>query len=148
MFREYFCRGGRAQRVWAWAGLLSFLSHQGFKAWLKWRLNDWFKTFYDVLQANVQPGSGEEAEFSQLRAQVTEQLWLFAVIVSPAVIVHPIAGLVRNWWVFVWRRVLMHTYIRRWDPALPPVEGASQRVHEARSPARCARAPLDNADCP
>ena len=132
MFKEYFFRGTLERKSGAWAGFAVFLLHQCFKAWLKWALNDWYRSFYDVLQSSAQPGSGEEAELAGLRAQVRAQLWAFALIVSPAVVVHPLAGLARNWWVFVWRRTLIQSYLARWDPALPPVEGASQRVHEVR----------------
>mgnify|MGYP001972225355 CR=1 FL=1 len=130
MFREYFLQGTRARRAGAWGGLGVFLGHQLFKAYLKWALNEWYESFYDVLQSSASPGSGEEAELQGLRAQVAQQLWDFAAIVAPAVVVHPLAGLARNWWVFVWRRALVKTYLGKWDPLLPPVEGASQRVHE------------------
>ena len=130
MFREYFAQGPRVRRAGAWAGLLVFLAHQGFKAWLKWRLNEWYEGFYDVLQSNVDDaGSGEE-ELAALRAKVARQLAQFAAVVAPAVVVHPLAGYARHWWCFLWRRALITAYLSRWDPALPPVEGASQRVHE------------------
>lgn len=57
-------------------------------------------------------------------------LWQFARVVAPAVAVHPLSGLVRNWWVFSWRRALMKSYLHRWNTSIPAIEGASQRVHE------------------
>ena len=38
MFREYFFFRG-LNRLWAWSGLLVFVGHQGFRAWLKFALN-------------------------------------------------------------------------------------------------------------
>ena len=34
MFREFFC-GCHRRTVFAWLGLLVFVGHQAFKAWLK-----------------------------------------------------------------------------------------------------------------
>ena len=59
MFKEYFFRGTLERKSGAWAGFAVFLLHQCFKAWLKWALNDWYRSFYDVLQSSAQPGSGE-----------------------------------------------------------------------------------------
>jgi peptide/bleomycin uptake transporter len=134
MLREFFLKGPWARRAWAWFGLLVFVAHQLFKAYLAWAINGWYEVFYNLLQTHLEVASGDEAGSddvgSDLRGQVTEALWKFAHIVAPAVVVHPIAGLVRNWWCFSWRRTLMTCYIHRWNTMIPPIEGASQRVHE------------------
>ena len=133
MYHAFFCDGPRLRRVEAWVGLAVFLGHQVFRAWLKWAINDWYGRFYDVLQVSVERSSGateDSDRLADMRSQVWDQLIDFAVIVSPAVLVHPVAGLIRNWWVFVWRRSLMEAYLLRWDVNIPPIEGASQRVHE------------------
>lgn len=133
MFREYFCSGSCCRLLGAWSGLVVFLAHQVFRAWLKWAVNDWYGRFYDLLQVNVERASGAinvTDELSTMRDRIWDQLVDFAVIVSPAVVVHPIAGLIRNWWVFVWRRSMVIAYLTRWDINTPPIEGASQRVHE------------------
>ena len=64
------------------------------------------------------------------RERVVALLWEFAFIAAPAVVINPIAGLVRNWWVLTWRLCLMQAYIEGWDTSAPPIEGAAQRVHE------------------
>ena len=133
MFREYFCSGSCCRLFGAWFGLVVFLAHQVFRAWLKWAVNDWYGRFYDVLQTTVERSSGAfdpNTELATMRGLVWDQLINFAIIVSPAVVVHPVAGLIRNWWVFVWRRSIMKAYLTRWDINIPPIEGASQRVHE------------------
>lgn len=93
------------------------------------------RQFYDILQRHVEYGSGEAASgeltaAERAEAQVTESLWKFAWLVAPAVVVHPLAGLLRNWWCFAWRRTLVTSYLTRWNTQLPAIEGASQRVHE------------------
>ncbi len=145
MLREFFLIGN--SRVFAWFGLVVFLGHQGFKAYLAAAINDWYGNFYDILQTHVEEASGDvefgdllaggapsgEAAadgFSEARAKVWDELVNFAWLVAPAVIVHPLAGLIRNWWVFRWRRTLMRSYLTRWNTQVPAIEGASQRVHE------------------
>lgn len=150
MIREYF--SDPAHRVFAWAGLVIFLAHQGFKAYLAAAINAWYGRFYDLLQTHVQDAavalgevaSGENGsadpmsgigmlkadEFAEARERVWAQLVEFAWFVAPAVVIHPIAGLIRNWWVFRWRRTLMKAYLTRWNTQIPAIEGASQRVHE------------------
>lgn len=152
MLREFFHAPG--QRAFAWFGLAVFLGHQIFRAWLSAAINAWYGRFYDVLQmhvaeelegkrelasgsllefeSGVEPGSGSSGPhaFADARRQVWDQLIEFAWLVAPAVVIHPAASLIRNWWVFRWRRSLMHIYLERWNTTLPAIEGASQRVHE------------------
>ncbi len=132
MFREFFWEGSRCRRAWAWFGLLVFLGHQAFKAYLAWAINGWYEDFYDLLQLHVDygSGSGEDEGRATARARVYESLVEFGILVAPAILVHPVAGLLRNWWVFSWRKVLMQSYLHRWNTSIPAIEGASQRVHE------------------
>lgn len=93
------------------------------------------RQFYDILQRHVEYGSGEAtsgelAAAGQAEADVGESLWQFVWLAAPAVVVHPLAGLLRNWWCFTWRRTLITSYLTRWNTQLPAIEGASQRVHE------------------
>ena len=134
MFREFFLEGSYCQLVWAWSGLAVFLGHQVFKAYLSWAINNWYEGFYDLLQSKVEigsgEGSGESLQRMESRDQIYQSLLDFSMIVAPAVVVHPLSGLWRNWWVFTWRRILMKSYLNRWNTSIPAIEGASQRVHE------------------
>ena len=131
MFWEFFC-GCRRRTLFAWAGLVVFVGHQAFKAWLKYALNEWYQGFYDTLQtAPTELGSGDfDERLAEGKAKVTEHLLQFCVIVAPAIVVHPLAGLIRNLWVLEWRLTLMKSYLAHWDVTVVPVEGAAQRVHE------------------
>tara|TARA_B100000575_G_scaffold115365_2_gene91751 strand:- start:552 stop:1301 length:750 start_codon:yes stop_codon:yes gene_type:complete len=138
MLREYFYAS--EHKVFAWLGLCVFLGHQIFKAWLSGAVNDFYGNFYDLLQTHVEQGSGDGGAFesgsgsyAEARAQVWQQLVGFAWLVAPAVVVHPVAGLIRNWWVFRWRRALMRSYLERYNTQVPAIEGASQRIHEDTS---------------
>ena len=139
MFREFFLEGGCCRILWAWFGLLVFLAHQAFKAYLAWAINSWYENFYNLLQGQADYSSGSSGSGlsgsggdsnALAREQVYQSLLDFASIVAPAVFVNPVAGLLRNWWVFSWRRVLMKNYLNRWNTSIPAIEGAAQRVHE------------------
>ena len=133
MIREFFCAYAWRTRLFAFSGLVVFVAHQGFRAYLKYAINEWYGRFYDTLQQGVEFSSGEadDAWRAAQRAKVWAQLLEFATIVAPAVAIHPVANYIRNRWVLAWRLVLIEAYIALWDTAHPPIEGASQRVHEA-----------------
>ena len=134
MYREFFCHGSCCRVLWAWFGLLVFLGHQAFKAYLAWAINSWYENFYNLLQRQADYSSGlsgvVDESNSAARSQVYQSLQEFCYIVAPAVFVNPVAGFLRNWWVFSWRRVLMKSYLNRWNTTIPAIEGAAQRVHE------------------
>jgi len=159
MLQEFFCAEDGGKRVWAWIGMLIFVGHQAFRAYISWRLNGWYESFYDMLQSSIQlvtignttdatdalfavshddvasgevgSGSGAlETIWSSARAAIWQQLIDFVYIVAPSVVVHPIAGFLRNWWVFSWRIELMKMYLKRYNTHLPALEGTSQRIHE------------------
>ena len=132
MWREFFCDTKGLRRACAWSGLLVFFGHELFRAYLKWALNDWYESFYDVLQTTIERRQGDDVEndLRHAREQVVSQLMAFATVVAPALVVHPLAGLVRNLWVYDWRRTLMHSYIGKWNQRAEKLEGSSQRIHE------------------
>ena len=129
--QRILCDGSCGQRCGLGRGWV-FLAHQLFKAYLAWAINAWYERFYDLLQqtADYSSGSGESDPNALPRHRVYQSLVEFGILVAPAVVVHPLAGLLRNWWVFSWRRVLMKSYLHRWNTSIPAIEGASQRVHE------------------
>lgn len=115
---------------------------------MKLRLNEWYGRFYDVLQRGaVGPlslslsatGSGEldadpvadpVAALDASKEAAMRELVSFALLVAPAVVLAPLCGLARHWWVFCWRQRIIHAYLSVSSDGLPPIEGASQRVHE------------------
>ena len=131
MFREFFLSGPRRQILSAWAGLVVFVGHALFRAWLKYALNDWYTSFYDELQDNVDVGSGDADHFLNKRAAVRDELVRFAWIVMPAVVVNPVGKWIASNWKFGWRVSLMSSYIAHMDVnERRPVEGIAQRIHE------------------
>ena len=137
MLREFFHSATTETRTWAWLGLLVFVLHSLFGAILKFRLNGWFELFYDQLQAAAPSGAcvGNQTScpltsLEGERAAVTRLLVDFALIVSPAVVVDPLGKWVASMWRLRWRLALVESYLSHYDTTTPPIEGASQRIHE------------------
>jgi len=149
MLKEFFCAEEGWKRVWAWVGLILFVGHQAFRAFVSWRLNDWYESFYDMLQSSiikvVQEGDlpngevggevgsgngGDQTVWDAAQQRIWVQLVEFAYIVTPLVVIQPVAGFLRNWWVLSWRVALMTLYLKRYNMQLPALEGTSQRIHE------------------
>ena len=108
MFSEFFLQKNLTARAGAWLGLGVFLGHKVFKTWMKYAINDFYKDFYDLLGKAAQNATNaDDTYLEEMRGKVFDELLVFAAIVSPAILVHPLAGLIRNWWVFSWRRTLM-----------------------------------------
>jgi peptide/bleomycin uptake transporter len=152
MLREFFCSGPAERLLFAWVGLLIFVGHSAFNAWLKWALNDWYAKFYDALQDVSWSSGGElgsglatnlteawepvktEQELSthmlMKQNEVSDLLARFALLVSPAVLVHPLAKWISSNWRFSWRMALVRAYLAHYDVGQIPVEGSAQRIHE------------------
>jgi len=140
MLREFFFAPARFDRVVAWCGLAVIIFHAIFSAYIKFAVNSWYNTFYDLLQeagrlplmsnATSNATGALPDPLAASRTKVWMQLLSFLRLVAPAAVVHPLSRWARSHWALRWRMCLMRTYIDGWDPNLPPIEGASQRLHE------------------
>jgi len=129
MLREFFCSGPLDRLCFAWSGLIVFVGHSVFKAWLKYALNEWYSQFYDELQ-DLDSGELEDDHMAHKREAVWQHLVHCVLIVSRAVVVHPIAKWIASVWRFSWRMSLVRSYLVHYDVSVHPIEGAAQRVHE------------------
>ena len=146
MFKEFFCRSWKTG-AGAWIGLFAIVGYAAFLAHVKAQLNDWYASFYDLLQEaggiveNVEygsteweMGSGEDlskhSSLASYRDRVTGELWTFVGVVAPLVWASPAAKWVRSTWALHWRIALMRSYLGAWSTQNEPIEGASQRLHE------------------
>jgi peptide/bleomycin uptake transporter len=127
MIREFFHSGGYVKQTFAYIGLLIFIGHSVFKAWLKVALNNWYEEFYDLV-GDSEFGSG--IELKNKRDQMWELLLQFSLIVLPSIVVHPVTKWIGSIWCFNWRVALIRSYLSHWDCSTLPIEGAAQRVHE------------------
>ena len=145
MFREFFCSASRKQRAVAWSGLLVFVGHAVFKAYLKAALNGWYGRFYDLLQEQVTASTtsttdttanmtlvaeNERLHLQEKRSDITELLIEFCWIVAPSLVIHPVSKFIGSCWKFSWRVALVKSYLAHTDVNAIPVPNAAQRVHE------------------
>jgi len=133
MLKEFFWSASWRTTGVAWGGFVVVVGYAYFLASVKARLNDFYSTFYDLLQrgGDVDPPSGEyEDTYADYRAQVASELYKFAMIVMPLVSATPACKWARSAWAFLWRTALMRAYLEAWDTQREPIEGASQRLHE------------------
>jgi peptide/bleomycin uptake transporter len=134
MFCEFFWARSWKTTFVAWVGMVVVVGYAFFLAHVKAQLNDFYSRFYDLLQKggeDFETGSGAFGSgYADYGAQVTAELWSFALIVAPLVSASPAAKYVRSGWAFAWRLALMKAYLVAWDTKQEPIEGASQRLHE------------------
>lgn len=133
MLREFFWQRSLAGVVWAWGGLGFVVAHGALRAWIKYKLNEFYGDFYDFGGAASEVGSGEEDALASGRRQMTRLLLHFAALCLPSLLLHPLYKLLTNRWVLSWRLCLMQSYIERWRQDVPGIENGAQRVHEDTS---------------
>lgn len=121
MFRSFFL--SRRWLPWSVFGTALILYATWYRVQLDVRINEWFGTFYDLLQKALdKPGS---IDASQYWKQVATFLSIAMVYVTVAVVVD---FFVKHY-VFRWRQAMNQYYMAHWD-TLRTVEGAAQRVQE------------------
>lgn len=137
MFREFFCTGSRYQLTFAWCGLVVFVAHSVFKAYLKAALNQFYGRFYDSMQERVidlsngaNMTNADRLHLQSKRLEINELLVEFCWIVAPSLLVHPIAKFIGSCWKFSWRISLVNSYLAHTDVNSDPVPNSAQRIHE------------------
>ena len=130
MIREFFLQGSFRSRTFAWFGLIAIVLHALLRAYVKYRLNDWYGRFYDLGGSAAEFSSGDTSSLQQGRIKVCDLLLEFAILSIPSFLVHPAFGLLTNTWTLNWRMKLMKSYINRWRLDDKKLENGNQRVHE------------------
>lgn len=121
MFRSFFL--ARRYLPWSIAGSLLILGATWYKVQLDVQINDWFGSFYDLVQAALaKPGSVKlEAYWAQVAA--------FTSIAMIYVTVAVLLEFFVKHYIFRWRQAMNDYYMAHWD-RLRGIEGAAQRVQE------------------
>lgn len=121
MFRSFFL--SRRWLAWSVLGTALILYATWYRVQLDVRINEWFGTFYDLLQKALdKPGSITAAQYWQ---QVSTFLSIAMIYVTVAVVV----DFFIKHYVFRWRQAMNQYYMENWEK-LRVVEGAAQRVQE------------------
>ena len=121
MFRSFFMN----KKWWRWSllGSVAILMVTWYKVQLDVKINEWFGSFYDLLQkALATPNS------------VTFEEWLkgcltFMEIAALYIVIAVILEFFVRHYVFRWRTAMNAYYISHWQD-LRHIEGAAQRVQE------------------
>jgi peptide/bleomycin uptake transporter len=121
MFRSFFLT--RRWWVWSFLGTALILFTTWYRVQLDVQINDWFGTFYDL----VQKALGTKG--SVTLPQFWQQLGTFLHIAMIYVIVAVFVDFFVKHYIFRWRQAMNDYYMLHWE-RLRNVEGAAQRVQE------------------
>jgi peptide/bleomycin uptake transporter len=109
--------------LWATPGGALILFATWYKVQLDVQINDWFGSFYNLIQkALSKPGAITMEEYFR-------QLATFAGIAGLYVLIGVMTDFFVKHYVFRWRSAMTEFYTAHW-PAVRTIEGASQRVQE------------------
>lgn len=116
MIKSFF--GTKEWALWAWGGLVLLLGITWYQVHLTVLLNEWYKEFYDILQA----------------AKDVDAFWGkmvdFAYIAFPYIFIAVFASYFAQHYAFRWRQAMTYFYLPYWEKAEHQVEGASQRIQQ------------------
>jgi peptide/bleomycin uptake transporter len=108
---------------WSVAASAAIIFITWFQVQLDVMINDWFGTFYDLVQrALSKPNLVTPAEYYR-------ELATFANIALVAITVAVVTRFLVSHYIFRWRTAMNNYYVANW-PRLRHIEGASQRVQE------------------
>ena len=80
MFREFFLQGRFTSCLFAWIGLVIIVLHALLRAYIKYRMNDWYGRFYDLGGSAAEFGSGDMQTREQGRQQICDLLVEFGIV--------------------------------------------------------------------
>lgn len=121
MFKSFFL--SRRWLVWSLLGGAAILFATWYRVQLDVRINEWFGTFYDVVQKALgKPGSITLDEY-------WTHLSTFLRIAMVYVLVAVVLDFFVKHYIFRWRTAMNDYYMAHWDK-LRHIEGAAQRVQE------------------
>lgn len=121
MFRSFFLN--RKWFLWAWLGSALILGVTWYKVQMSVKINEWYGTFFDLIQKALQtPGSVEAADYWQ-------GVWDFALIACTLITIAVLLEFFIRHFIFRWRTAMNDYYMSHWH-VVRHIEGAAQRVQE------------------
>ena len=130
MLAEFFLHKSPRARAYAWSGLLLIAAHGLLKAYIKYRINEWYGHFYTAGGNAATVSSDDALGLANGERRVYALLLEFALLCLPSVLVHPVYRFLVSTWLLQWRMALIRAYLREWKPNQVHVENGAQRVHE------------------
>jgi peptide/bleomycin uptake transporter len=127
MIKSFFSGYDKLYARWVLAFLIFLV---GFRAFLVLQFNDWYKVFYDSLEAKNQEAFYESfinrGDF--LLYDVTT--WGFIPLALLSILIFAYTQFIGNRFSFRWREAMTKYYLPKWKAADNITEGASQRIQE------------------
>ncbi|WP_417685992.1 peptide antibiotic transporter SbmA [Roseibium sp.] len=121
MFRSFF--KSPKWFLWAYIGSVLILGVTWYKVQLDVQINEWFGSFYDIVQkALSEPGSITFEEYMK-------EMMTFFRIAGIYIVIAVILDFFIKHFIFRWRTAMNDYYMSHWQ-AVRHIEGASQRVQE------------------
>jgi peptide/bleomycin uptake transporter len=121
MFRSFFL--SRRWLPWSLLGSLLILAATWYRVNLDVQINEWFGTFYDLVQKALAKPGGITLE------QFWGQLATFGRIAMVYVTIAVVLEFFIKHYIFRWRTAMNNYYMTHWE-RLRRIEGAAQRVQE------------------
>tara|TARA_R100000789_G_scaffold19041_1_gene21924 strand:+ start:547 stop:1554 length:1008 start_codon:yes stop_codon:yes gene_type:complete len=121
MFRSFFLN--RRWALWSWIGGAVIIFVTWYKVELDVEINEWFGSFYDIIQKALGTPGAITAEEYYL------QLATFGKIAGLYILIAVLIEFFTKHWIFRWRTAMNNFYMSHWQ-YLRHIEGASQRVQE------------------
>ncbi len=118
MFRSFF--KSKRWSPWAYGGGAVLLVALFIQVELTVKLNQWYGSFYNILQNATQ--------------HKVEEFWgqmlIFSRIAFPYVLIATVTSYFTRIYAFKWREAMTFSYVVKWQTVEREVEGASQRLQE------------------
>jgi len=109
--------------VWSVGGTTAVVFITWFQVQLDVMINEWFGTFYDLIQnALAEPGAVDAGDYYG-------QLFTFLKIAMVFIMTAVLGAFLTSHYVFRWRTAMNDHYLSMW-PKVRHIEGASQRIQE------------------
>lgn len=115
MFKSFFL--SKEYRIYAWLVLLFLIGISIGQVYMSVLFNDWYKVFYDSLQAK---------DYTIF----VHQIWMFSGLAAIAILLSTLSTYVAKRYTFKWRQAMNFFYLEKWVKVESHVEGASQRIQE------------------
>lgn len=116
MLKSFFAT--KKWALWAWGGLLVLVALVVFQVEMTVLLNQWYKAFYNILQAAKDVNAFWQKMVDFLYIAIP---YIFAAIASSYFARH---------YAFRWRQAITFYYLPYWSKYPGNIEGASQRIQE------------------
>ena len=104
--------------LWAWGGFLFIIGSLLAQTWIDVKINQWYKSFYDLLQ------KAAESDVSEFY----DGLFLFMKLAIPYVIIYTITNYFTRLYAFRWREAMTFAYMPYWKKVDSKVEGTITNI--------------------